>query len=446
MLGGALARDVVVDLPNVPDARPPRGRLRSVLRWIPPVRLLWIFLALVGTYGVNFFGNGTGIPSLLLLPLVGAVVDLVFQAVRYPSIRVPDAAIATGLFLALIFPPTAPLLLAAAAVGGAVVLRHILRFRGRPWFNPAVTGAVLGFLLFGLAPAWWVAVGPVLGVGSVGEFVMVGLGLLLLARNWRSWRLPAIFFLRYGFLAIVQHLVVGASTDPRVLLLQAIDPVTIFFGLYIVTEPRTAPAEPRLQTLYAGTVGLSVALFPIFLPSLGVFVGVLVGNLLAVALRRTAPTPEKSPLGRTAPRPRAVDRKVARATPAARSGATSRWPIAYRVSSGILSLIVIASVAGIAGVGHSSTPLFQVTGPGGGGGGGGGIGCAKDNPAIPVSTLSTLHRMLGPSVILSYDRSTGVVVFYDPVNQVTVTETDLYEDYGYAEFNGDDYAVSGCSG
>jgi hypothetical protein len=53
--------------------------------------------------------------------------------------------------------------------------------------------------------------------------------------------------------------------------------------------------------------------------------------------------------------------------------------------------------------------------------------------------------MLGPSVILSYDSSTGVVVFYDPVNHVTVTESDLYEDYGFAEFNGDDYAVSGCA-
>jgi hypothetical protein len=48
-------------------------------------------------------------------------------------------------------------------------------------------------------------------------------------------------------------------------------------------------------------------------------------------------------------------------------------------------------------------------------------------------------------VILSYNSGTGVTVFYDPVNQVTVTETDLYEDYGFAEFNGDDYAVSGCS-
>jgi hypothetical protein len=49
-------------------------------------------------------------------------------------------------------------------------------------------------------------------------------------------------------------------------------------------------------------------------------------------------------------------------------------------------------------------------------------------------------------VILSYNSATGVVVFYDPVNQVTVTETDLYEDYGFAEFNGDDSAVAGCSG
>ena len=32
------------------------------------------------------------------------------------------------------------------------------------------------------------------------------------------------------------------------------------------------------------------------------------------------------------------------------------------------------------------------------------------------------------------------MVFYDPVNHATVTETNIYEDYGFAEFNGDDYA------
>ena len=88
------------------------------------------------------------------------------------------------------------------------------------------------------------------------------------------------------------------------------------------------------------------------------------------------------------------------------------------------------------------TPVVQLQGPGGGGSL---SGCQSDNPSIPASTLASLHKALGPSVILSYDGSTGVVVFYDPVNQVTVTESGLYEDFGYAEFNGDDYVVSGCA-
>ena len=92
---------------------------------------------------------------------------------------------------------------------------------------------------------------------------------------------------------------------------------------------------------------------------------------------------------------------------------------------------------------HGAPILVSGLPPGLGGGGTG--GCTHDNASIPASSLANLHQMLGPSVILSYHPSQGLVVFYDPANQVTVTETDLYEDYGFAEFNGDDYAVAGCS-
>jgi Na+-translocating ferredoxin:NAD+ oxidoreductase RnfD subunit len=399
-------------------------------------------LLVLGIYGVQFFGQGTGLVLLVFLPLVAVVADLLFQAVRFPAIRVPDSAIATGLFLALILPPTAPLLLGATAVVGAVTLRHILRYRGRPVFNPAVTGALLGYLLFGLAPAWWVAVGPTVGLGSVGEFAMVALGAVLLLRNWRAWRLPATFFVAYGFIAVVQHLLVGTSTDPRILFLQAVDPVTIFFGLYMVTEPRTAPTALRFQTLYAGIIGVTAALLPIFFPSLGIFLALITGNLLALALRRSS---EESASTAVDGAPVRSGRRTApRSRTALSPKAPTRWPKAYRVTAGVLGVITIAAVAGITGVGHSSTPLFQLPNPGSSGGGT--ANCARDNPAIPAPTLATLHKVLGPSVILSYDSRTGAVTFYDPVNQVTVTETDLYEDYGYADFNGDDYAVSGCAG
>ncbi len=106
--------------------------------------------------------------------------------------------------------------------------------------------------------------------------------------------------------------------------------------------------------------------------------------------------------------------------------------------------MIVALVAANPAV-HSAVPLVQTPTSPVGGGRGAQANCQTDNPSIPSATLSELHKLLGPSVVLSYDSSTGVVVFYDPVNHVTVTESDLYEDYGFADFNGDDYAVSGCA-
>lgn len=395
-------------------------------RWLPPARLAWISLAAIGSYS-SFYLSGLGVASLVVFPFVAAILDLAFQGIRFERGRFPDAALVTGLLLALILPPTAPLLLGGALVFAAIAIRHALRTRGRPWLNPAALGILLGALFLGLAPAWWV------GLGTWGEILVLALGLLLIARSSSSWRLPATFVLAYGFLSIVQHVALGASTDPRVLLLQAIDPATVFFALFMVTEPRTAPSAPHQKVLYAGTIGTLAAFLPIFLPSLGIVASLLGGNLLAVLLRHGASAaPRRAPV--------AVSRR--------RKAAPARWPAAYRVGAGIAVVVVLASVVGAAPLSPAAAPIVKVTSPGGTASSGGGslsTSCQTDNPSISSSDLSALHKILGPSVILSYDSSTGVVVFYDPVNHVTVTESDLYEDYGFAEFNGDDYAVSGCA-
>jgi len=399
---------------------------RGLLRRLPPARLVWLLLLALGLYGANYLG-GLGLGLLVVAPLVGGITDIGFQSVRFARPRFPDAALATGLFLALIFPPTSGLVLVAVVTFAAVAFRHILRYRGRPWFNPAVSGVLLGTLFLGLAPAWWV------GIGTYGELLIIALGLLLVARSPHQWRLPAVFLLTYGLLACVQHVVTGASVDPRILLLQAIDPATLFFALFMVAEPRTAPGATHEQVLYAGVVGVTAAFLPLFLPSLGILVALLGGNVLAIALRSrvAASSPSNS----------------RRATHLRRSASSLPWPVSYRVGAGVLTVIVVTALVAVNPVAHTAVPLIQSpSSPGGVGGGGGPLtNCQHDNPSIPTATLSELHKLLGPSVILSYDSSTGIVVFYDPVNQVTVTESDLYEDYGFAEFNGDDYAVNGCA-
>jgi len=409
--------------PEAGQPSAPERRLRAWRRAFPPARQLWLALAVLGGYGVYYLA-GLGLTSLFLLPIVAVAADLLFQAVRYSRLRTPDSAIATGLFLALLFPPTASLVLSATVVVAAIAAKHVLRSGGHPWFNPAALGVVAGSVLFALAPAWWVAVGP------YGPYLGPVLGLTLVAGGASRWRLPLAFVLAYGIFASLQHAVLGATLDPRVLLLQTLDPTTIFFALFMVPEPRTAPSFPAHQVLYGAIVGIAGAFAPIAFPTLGLLVALLGGNVVALVLRRGSPSRSVSPsLGR---RSRA---------PAPPRSVSSRWSIGRRIAAGLLVLVAVAGVAGAFPSGHGvALP------PGGVGSGGGTVGgCTHDNPAIPASTLTQLHKMLGPSVIRSYNAGTGVVVFYDPVNHVTVTETDLYEDYGYAEFNGDDFAVSGCS-
>jgi len=423
----------------VAESRTPARVQLAWPRFLPPARLVWISLAVLGIYGVRQL-SGLGEVSLLVLPLLAVGTDLAFQAARFSKIRFPDAALATGLFLALIFPPVVPLALAGAATFAAIAIRHALRYRGHPFLNPAASGVLLGGVVFGLAPAWWVAIGP------LGEYLMLALGAVLLIRTPRAWRVPLGFFVAFGLVVAAVHLLVSATVDSNVLFLAVVDPATLFFGLYMVTEPRTAPSDPFLQPIYGAAIGVGAAAFPLLFPSLGVIVALLLVNAsvallrVAVSLRDARPARHRPRSGASRPR---TDRPV-------------RWPVAYRVSAVFFVLVVLIAAAGLAPNAHPQ-PIGVVTpgsggggsGSGGGSGGGGGGGvtltnCSHDNPSIPASTLSSLHQMLGPSVILSDNPNNGLVVFYDTVNHVTVTESDLYEDFGYAEFNGDDYAVNGC--
>jgi Na+-translocating ferredoxin:NAD+ oxidoreductase RnfD subunit len=419
-------------------------------RLLPPVRLLIVALAILGTLSVVQL-RGAGLVSLLSLPLFAVGVDLAFQRIRFRRLRLPEAAIATGLILALLLPPVVPLGLALVVTLAAIGVRHALRWWGHPIFNPAASGALLGAVLFGLAPAWWGAVSP------SASWVMIALGAVLVLRSPAQWRIPVCFFAAYAAFTTIAHGITGGLVSPHLILLETLDPAVLFFGLFMVTEPRTSSTNPRQQPLYAVAVAAGAILLAIPFPTIAVLLALLLANGLAAAQRDLAHVAQaassKSPGSSETPRARA---EAVRAAPRPRWSAPRR--VGALVAIGIFLLLVAAVTQG---PGSSTTPSALITphtpGSSGGGGGGGGASsnpggsgvgvaasCTSDNPAIASSILHSLHQALGPSTILSYNPSNGVVVFYDPVNQVTVTETDMYEDYGFAEFNGDDYAVSGC--
>ncbi len=410
-------------------------RLRAVL---PPVRLVWLILLGLGGYGVWFLGGSTGIAPLLAFPLVAVVLDLAFDRVRFETLRFPDAALATGLFVALLLPPVVPLAAGLVAVFVAISAKHILRWKGRPWWNPAVTGALF-VGLFGYVPGWW---------GAMSEPLVIALGLTLLLWNLPQWRLSVTFLGMYAGLAVLARVLatVGTSAVPPagVLLLTAFDPAVLFFGFFMVSEPRAAPPDPRAQPIFGAVVAAGASLLPLLLSStFAPLLALWIGNLVALGLRSWSPTVAPAPAARpSAARAKAAARSSRKAAPV-----PARWGVPRRVGAGVAVGIVLLVAATAVFPALSSSRLAGL--PGGGASAPTGpnptTSCKTDNPNISASTLTELHRLLGPSVIISYNSNNGVVVFYDTVNKVTVTETDLYEDFGYAEFNGDDYAVAGCS-
>lgn len=407
-------------------------------RWtaarLPPVRLLLLSLVLLGLVS-SFDLGGLGLTSLLVLPLVASVVDLLYQRIRFEHVRLPEAAVVTGLFLALLMPPTVNLVEGMAITASAIGIRHALRLKGRPWVNPAAAGMLLGAVLFGIGPAWWAAVSPTGGV------LVATMGVALAVRQPAQWRLPVVFLSVYALCAGLEHFLVGGTASPQLVLLESLDPSMLFFGLFMVTEPRTSPSDRHFQPLYAAIVAVGSAFLPILLPTVGILFALFIGNGVAMAHRGTR-TP--GPADPAPPRRRTrAERRRAEALSRARTTLALRWTPTRRAASlGLVTLLV-----GAVSIGAWTTDQASPTILTGGSGGSGAsyMNCQVDNPSIPSSTLQHLHSLLGPSVILSYDPNTGVTVFYDPVNNITVTETDLYEDFGYADFNGDDQATLGCS-
>ncbi len=447
---------------------PVRWRAFKRLRWpqwLSQVRLLVVvllFLGIVGALMMGPSGPSFALAQLGLFPLVAGGTDALLSRYRWRRWRMPWSAVVTGLLIALVIPPqgggllpSSPLLLDGAILSAvAVVGKHVLRFRGSPVLNPASSAVLLGGALLSIGPAWWGTLGPSIpwvggGGGSEVAFPLfvVG-GLLVNLRTWRRWPLPAAFFVTYGIGVTLQRALafsfIGVPLSGPILLSEVVDPATLFFLLFMVVEPRTAPANPHAWPLYGAFVGAVSAFLAITVPALGaqstvgpfaLLLALKAGNLLTTLLRRG------STAGRVADpaRPDVMPtRQRVRARDGFRTGPANRarwgWPEGILAATAVLVLLGAAYSATPPSASLSASSLTSVA-----------LSCAHDNLSIPAGERQSLHYLLGPSIIFWYDNASGRTVFYDPVDNVTVYETDLYEDHGVAEWNGDDTILSeGC--
>jgi Na+-transporting NADH:ubiquinone oxidoreductase subunit NqrB len=216
------------------------------------------------------------IAQILISLLVCAVLEVGIAFFRQHILMWPASALITGNGVAFVLrvPGTQHgdwwslqgwwIYAGTAAVG--LLSKYVIRLEGRHIFNPSNFGLVLCFLILGPARAepldfWW---GPMDAWMVVALVVIVGGGLVILGRL-RLLPLAIAFWLSFAagiaVLAATGHAMtarwhVGPITDAYFWWVLVTSPEILVFLFFMITDPKTIPATPRMRIVYAVAVGL----------------------------------------------------------------------------------------------------------------------------------------------------------------------------------------------
>jgi len=198
--------------------------------------------------------------------------DLLFGWIRFKKFRVPYSAMVTGLILTIIIDPGAAWFQILLITAAAMATKHFLRISGRHVFNPAASGLIIGWIVFGLGPSWWGATlyssGSLALIGNIALFITM-LGILYVsAYRMKRYVSIAAFLVTTSLLAML-----FPEFSFTAFFTMLISMGALFFGGLMVPEPMTSPIKKQRQLLY----GLCIAMLNT------IFVVLFAGSLFGAA-------------------------------------------------------------------------------------------------------------------------------------------------------------------
>jgi Na+-translocating ferredoxin:NAD+ oxidoreductase RnfD subunit len=246
--------------PN-PLTQTPKGNVIIAL-------VCFLFLASIWSLDLKGIYNG------IIAVVISTAVDMVCSRIAKRKRNLPDGAVVTGLIIALILSTNSAWYMVAAASMLAILSKHLLVYHKKPVFNPAAFGLLLSLILFQTEQSWWGA------FGDLPAWLMV----CLLAGGYivtnRVNKFPLVFsFLGTYFilLLILGILNVGDATDA---LRSPFINASLFFALFMITDPPTSPAKYKDQIIFGILIAIAAAVvYGLFGGLMYFFIGLLTGNL-----------------------------------------------------------------------------------------------------------------------------------------------------------------------
>ncbi|TML07003.1 MAG: RnfABCDGE type electron transport complex subunit D [Actinobacteria bacterium] len=184
----------------------------------------------------------------------------------------------------------------AATASVSVLSKYLIRWRGRPLFNPSNVGLVLCFLVLGrdrVNPLdfWW---GPMSAAMVAVYVIILAGGLIITARVkmvpaslafWVTFAAGTAVLARRGH-CFTARWHVGPVCDASLWRILVTSPEILIFLFFMITDPKTAPLGRGARVLYGALIGfLATVLAATQSTEFGTEVAVL-GALVAVCALR----------------------------------------------------------------------------------------------------------------------------------------------------------------
>jgi Na+-translocating ferredoxin:NAD+ oxidoreductase RnfD subunit len=269
--------------------------LRQFLR-TPKGTLLAIFLGLFAL-GASAVGWSIALPHLLVAVLGASLTELAIKRWDRRPLAWPSSAILSGMIVGFVLGPTTPHVVTAAIGILATLGKHLFATDRWHMFNPAGLALLVSVPLFGTGQTWWGAL-PDLSWPFVVVLLVSGAFIVD-----RINKFPlALSFLGASFALLTALGRIDPATAAELLRTPFVQ-AAVFFALFMLTDPPTAPSRYTEQV----AIGVLVAVASVAAEELGagqayLLVGLLVGNV-ALAARRWVDQLRFRPTARSRPRP-----------------------------------------------------------------------------------------------------------------------------------------------
>ncbi|MDQ6832690.1 MAG: RnfABCDGE type electron transport complex subunit D [Chloroflexota bacterium] len=251
-----------------------------------PKGYLLIVLVLLAALAAVHAGVRHVAPGLIGAVGAAMLVDVVIVRTLRGVWFFPSGALLSGLIVALILSSTEPWYVPAITAALAVASKYLLRTKQGHIFNPAALALVAAYFLFASAQDWW---GALANLPMPFLIVLLATGLFVADR---VNKLPmALVFTACYFFVFAAYAYAGDPARVAEIFRAPDLNATLFFALFMLTDPPTSPARYRDQVVFGLIAALvSFAVYTMFGGVYYLLAGLLVGNVWEMWRRMTART------------------------------------------------------------------------------------------------------------------------------------------------------------